>query len=164
MPAVSDSPLVPRAQGQAMVRLGTAGLPAWLKVPGPDLSDDGLPDPLRRIGNHIMWVLLRGIPLTHQDWTATHGGQCPRGCRPLPEGAPVATGPTHRWYTPETDPAVRQAIREAIARAEGAPLDVPMEREVLLPLRADGWNGYSCVVPEEPLPVMPTQPIPGDIY
>ncbi len=137
----------------------------WLaEPPGPDLSDDGLPDPYRTIGRHVTTICVAGVPVGHGEWTRTHESQCPPGCRPLPPSAPVATGPTHRFYTPETDPTIRQAIREAIARAQGAPLDVPMKREVLLPLRADGWNGYSCVVPEESLPVIPTQPIPGDIY
>src|SRR5690349_6598655 len=95
----------------------------WLEEPsGPDFTDDGLPDPFRRVGNHVVWVMLHGIPLTHSQWWATHDHQCPPGCRPLPEGAPVATGPTHSFWTPERDPRIRQAIKEAVERANGAPL------------------------------------------
>jgi hypothetical protein len=128
----------------------------WLDVADPPLfTDDGLPDPFRMIGNHVTWVIVHGLPLTHQGWTATHAGECPPGCTRLPPGAPIATGPTHAWYTPSSDPAVRQAIREAIQRAGGAPLNVPVEREVLLPItlrNRGGWNQYSCVLPEEPMP------------
>src|SRR5438034_1139833 len=114
-------------------------MPAWLTAPDPPLvHEDGLPDPGATIGRHVAWVCVRGIPLSHGDWTRTHEGQCPPGCRPLRIGAPVAMGSTHAWWTPETDPRIRQAIREAIDRAGGAPLDIPSEREVILPLRLSG--------------------------
>jgi len=107
-------------------------------VKDPDFSDDGLPDPFRTYGGHVAFVFLLGVPLTHGDWTRTHEGECPSGCRKLLAGEPVATGPTHKFYTPETDPRVKQAIREAIARAHGRPLESPVIREVILPLKFAG--------------------------
>jgi hypothetical protein len=136
---------------QPVVRLGAVG--TWLDAPlaGPEFSDDGLPDPIARWGRHVRWAFLAGSPVSHSEWARTHDGQCPRGCgliSEVPHANPFAASPA--W----------DAWQAFLRGCRG-----PIEPEPQPSLRQrGGWNAHSCIVPEEPLVVMPMQPIQGDPY
>lgn len=141
MPAVSDA--LCGLTEQRVVPLDTA----WLDAPGPDFSDDGLPDPLSRWGRHVRVVCIAGVPVAHGEWTRTHGGQCPPLCRRLPEGAPANSwGPSPAWDA-------WHAFTRGRPRIPMRPVESP-ETEITLRNRG-GWNQYSCVLPEEPVPLLP---------
>jgi hypothetical protein len=64
------------------VSAGNYACPAWLEAELVTFRPDGLPDPLEYVGRHRRWVVVAGVPVRHQDWTATHEGECPAGCQP----------------------------------------------------------------------------------
>jgi hypothetical protein len=73
----------------------------WLtEPPGYAFPWDGFPDPLQRIGAHVMCFMEAGIALSHAQYVETHAG-CPPGCAKLPE-APRAhpDAPCTTWGRP----------------------------------------------------------------
>ncbi len=122
-----------------VVSVDTAGLPTWLNVPGPDFSDDGLPDPYHTIGRHVTVVCVAGVPVGHGEWTRTHAGQCP-GCTTLPtvpHANPYARSPAWEAW---------QAFMRGMPRLPSARPVEPPETGVTLRNKG-GWNQYSCVPP-----------------
>jgi hypothetical protein len=145
MPTPVDTDLGFKGSESPQVVLGAGvGLPAWLDVPGPDFSDDGLPDPLACWGRHVRGVCVAGVPVGHGAWTRTHGGRCPPLCHRLPEGAPANPwGPSPAWDA-------WQAFMRGQPRIPVRPVEPP-ETEITLHNRG-GWNQYACVTDDGPMP------------
>lgn len=62
----------------------------WLLAPEPwPVDSSGLPDPLERVGRHVVWVAVLGVVLGHSGYAVTHQGACPPLCRPLLQAAPA---------------------------------------------------------------------------
>lgn len=62
----------------------------WLEAPEPlPVDRSGLPDPLARVGRHVVWIVVLGVILSHHDWWTTHAESCPPQCWPLPKAVPA---------------------------------------------------------------------------
>jgi len=131
--------------GQPVVRLGARDI---LTEPlGPDFSDDGLPDPYRRIGRHCMWALVYGQPLTHGEFACTHAGECPSGCQKLPDVPPATP------YAPSPAWDAWQAFMRGCHHWTVPTQPIP-EPDPGVTLRARGsWNQHTIV--SEPLGIQP---------
>lgn len=49
-----------------------------------------------RVGRHVLWTLVQGQFVRHQDWTATHEGACPKECRGYRQPEPSKVPDTER--------------------------------------------------------------------
>ena len=121
-------------------------MPAWLTAPDPPLmQEDGLPDPWATIGRHVRWVCVRGVPLSHGDWTRTHEGACPPGCRTLPDMPPAqpfkfsfALAAWRAFIMSSGVPPVGGLMARPTVGIQAPPLNSQSEREVILPLQLSG--------------------------
>ena len=89
----------------------------WLDAPEAALPVSALPDPLERIGRHVCAVVLLGVVLSHGDWTRTHAGTCPSGCRPLvARNAPPLAGVRRRPR--RLQPTSGRLVRDEVIHAQ----------------------------------------------
>lgn len=92
--------------------------PEWLTAPEtPILGTE-------RVGRHVLWTLVGGQFVRHQDWTATHEGQCPKECRPYRQPEPTKVPDTERLrrMTGKRGGKPKKPRRPAVARMPLKPL------------------------------------------
>lgn len=100
-------------------------MPDWLTAPEKAIQGT------ERVGRHVLWTLVGGQFVRHQDWTATHEGQCPKECRPYKVSEPPKAPNTER---------LRRMTGKRGGRKVRKPASPMRERYSVKPIATDG--GY----------------------